>query len=314
MGEAAVDMTNQGWFSRLKAGLSKTSDRLTDGISDIFTKRKLDTAMLEELEELLIMSDIGAQTATRLVEDLSNKRFDKEVTDEEVREILAEKITSMLRPVEVPLDVDRKHQPQVILVVGVNGNGKTTTIGKMATQLKGAGWNPMLAAGDTFRAAAVEQLKIWGDRSQTPVLVEEENADPASVAYKALDYAREHKHDVLMIDTAGRLQNRKDLMAQLEKMNKVLKKLDDTAPHDVILVLDATTGQNAISQLEAFQETVGVTGIIITKLDGTAKGGIVLALAQQFGLPIHAIGVGEGIEDLDTFDAEHFARNLVGLD
>lgn len=300
------------WLSKLTSGLSKTSSNLSSGITDIFTKRKLDDEMLEELEELLIMADMGAGTAANIVADFGEGRFDKEISEEEVKAALAQQITKILAPVTVSLDIHKEHSPYVVLVVGVNGNGKTTTIGKLAHELTSQGHAVMLAAADTFRAAAVEQLTVWGERVGCDVVTGEANADPASVAYRALEEAKAKHIDVLMIDTAGRLQNKANLMEELKKIERVLQKLDDTAPHAVIQVLDGTTGQNAISQVKAFKELVNVTGLVVTKLDGTAKAGIVVALADQFKLPIHAIGVGEGIEDLQPFDAAAFAKGLVG--
>ena len=303
----------RGWLSRLKAGLGKSASALGEGISNIFTKRKLDNAALEELEELLITTDIGLETAARVTAALAKDRFDQEVSDEEVRGVLAEQIAEILEPVAKPLVIEGNGQPHVILVVGVNGTGKTTTIGKMATQMKAQGKSVMLAAGDTFRAAAIEQLKIWGDRTGVPVVAGESGADAAGLVYDALSQARAANADVLLIDTAGRLQNKSGLMAELEKIIRVMKKVDDTAPHSVLLVLDATTGQNAINQVEVFRSLCNVTGLVMTKLDGTARGGVLVAIAARAGLPIHAIGVGEGAEDFQPFDATSFARSLVGL-
>ena len=303
----------RGWLSRLKAGLGKSASALGDGISNIFTKRKLDTAALEELEELLITADIGLETVTRVTSALAKDRFDQEVTDEEVRGVLAEQIAEILEPLAKPLVVEGNGQPHVVLVVGVNGTGKTTTIGKLAQQMVGQGRSVMLAAGDTFRAAAIEQLKIWGERTGAPVVMGKTGADAAGLVYDALEQARAAKSDVLLVDTAGRLQNKTDLMAELEKIVRVMKKIDDTAPHSVLLVLDATTGQNAINQVEVFRSICNVTGLVMTKLDGTARGGVLVAIAAKAGLPIHAIGVGEGAEDFQAFEATAFARSLVGL-
>lgn len=302
----------QGWLSRLRAGLSKTSSKLSDGIVGLVTRRKLDDEMLARLEELLIEADMGAAVAAEMVAKLAEDRFDKEVSSEEVKAALAEYIEEALQPVAKPVDIDPSKKPFVILVVGVNGNGKTTTIGKMAKLLHSAGYKVMLGAADTFRAAAVEQLKIWGERNGVPVITGAHEADPASVAFAAVEQGRAHGADVVLIDTAGRLHTKQNLMAELQKIVKVLGKLDADAPHAVIQVLDATTGQNAITQVEAFRQMVKVTGLVVTKLDGTAKAGVVVALAKKFGLPIHAIGVGEGIDDLKDFDARHFAENLVG--
>ncbi len=300
------------WLSRLKTGLSKTSTRLGDGIAGIFTRQKLDAAALEELEALLVQADIGVTTSARIVAAFGAQRFDKDMTAEEVKRLLAQEIARILEPVTLPLVIDITRKPHVILVVGVNGNGKTTTIGKLAHSLRQEGHSIMLAAADTFRAAAVEQLKVWGERTKCEVITGDPEADPASVAYKAMETAKHQGIDVLMIDSAGRLHNKANLMAELQKIIKVIKKVDDTAPHSVIQVLDATTGQNALSQAEAFGSMVNVTGLIITKLDGTAKGGIVVAIADKFRRSVHAIGVGEGMEDLQPFSAQDFAGNLIG--
>ena len=309
-------MTEQkkGWLARLREGLSRTSSRLSDGISGIFSGRKLDDAALEDLEDLLITSDLGVETAAKLSAELARTRFDKEVSADEIRKALSAQVTAILEPVAKPLTIDPSHRPHIILVTGVNGSGKTTTIGTLAKRLKEDGKSVMLAAGDTFRAAAIEQLKIWGERSGSPVVSTNQGADAASLAFEAIDRARAENMDVLIIDTAGRLQNREDLMQQLQKVVRVITKQDDTAPHDTLLVLDATTGQNAHSQVETFQSMCNVTGLIVTKLDGSARGGVLVALAEKFGLPVHAIGVGEGEDDLRPFEAEAFARSLVGLD
>lgn len=301
------------WLSKLKSALGKTSDKLQSGIVNIFTKKKLDNAMLEQLEDLLIESDMGVAAASELVESLRQQRFGKEVTPDEVKEVLAAEMTGMLSPLARPFEVNPSLKPHVVLVVGVNGNGKTTTIGKLAHQFTRGGHKVMLAAADTFRAAAVEQLEVWAQRSKLSLIKAEANADPASVAYRALEEARREQADILLIDTAGRLQNKSNLMAELQKITKVIQKIDPAAPHSVLQVLDATTGQNALNQVEVFREMIGVTGLIVTKLDGTAKGGVIVALAQKFQLPIHAIGIGEGIEDLDSFEAADFTANLVGM-
>jgi len=303
-----------GWFARLKAGLTRSSTKLGDGISAIFTKRRLDDEALEELEELLITADLGVGTAARLAGELGKARFDKEVDPEEVRRTLADNIATLLEPVARPLALQPEHKPQVILVVGVNGSGKTTTIGKMAKAYREQGLSVLLAAGDTFRAAAIEQLRIWGQRSGCDVLSKEPGADAAGLAFDALERARREGHDLLMIDTAGRLHNKDHLMAELEKVVRVLRKLDETAPHNVLLVLDATTGQNALQQVGTFKQLIDVSGLILTKLDGSARGGILVALAEKFGLPVHAVGVGEGAEDLRPFAARDFARGLLGLE
>lgn len=302
------------FLKKLKSGLSKTSGKLSSGITGIFTKRKLDNASLEELEELLIEADLGAPLAHELTSEFAKQRFDKTIEASEVREFLAGKIASILQPHAIPLNPMPSHQkPTVIIMVGVNGNGKTTTIGKLSSQFKNQGKKVMIAAADTFRAAAVEQMQIWGERSGIPVVTGAFQADPASVAFNAYERAKAENVDILFIDTAGRLQNKLNLMAELQKIIKVLKKIDESAPQHVLQVLDATTGQNALSQVATFKEMVNVTGLIITKLDGTAKGGIVVALARQSKLPIHAIGIGEGIDDLDAFNPTDFARNLVDL-
>jgi fused signal recognition particle receptor len=304
----------KSWLSRMRAGLNNSAQALGDGITGIFTKRKLDAAALGELEELLITSDMGLDVAARVTAALSRDKFDQEVTDEEVREVLAEQIAAILEPVAQPLNVENGSQPHVVLVVGVNGTGKTTTIGKMAQQMVGQGKSVMMAAGDTFRAAAIEQLKIWGERTGAPVVTGNTGADAAGLVYDAVEKARAAKADVLLVDTAGRLQNKTDLMAELEKIIRVMKKVDETAPHSVLLVLDATTGQNALNQVEVFRSLCNVTGLVMTKLDGTARGGVLVAIAAKAGLPIHAIGVGEGAEDFQPFDATSFARSLTGLE
>lgn len=296
------------WFQKLSQGLRKT----TDSISGVFTKRKLDHATLEELEETLILADMGVSTAQTVVAELAAGRVDRDIAEQEIRELLATSVAKRLAPYALPLNT-QVHRPQVILVVGVNGNGKTTTIGKLAHGLTRDGKRVMLVAADTFRAAAVEQLQRWSERAACGFVRGAENADPASVAYAGLEKAIAEGVDVVFIDTAGRLHTKENLMAELGKITKVIKKLLPDAPHNVLQVLDATTGQNALAQVKAFGEVAGVTGLVITKLDGTAKAGIVVALAEQFKLPIHAIGVGEGAEDLQPFAAEEFARALVGL-
>ena len=304
----------ENWFGRLKGGLSRSSDKLTSGISAIFSKRQLDATAINDLEEVLISGDLGVATASRLAREIAATRFDKGIDPEQVRAALAENIAAILGPVMAPLEIDPTRKPHVILVCGVNGSGKTTTIGKLGKQFKDDGKNVVIAACDTFRAAAVEQLKIWGARTGCPVIEGADGADPAGLAFDALQQARQRRADVLMIDTAGRLQNRKDLMAELQKIIRVIRKLDDTAPHSVILVMDATIGQNAHSQVETFKEMVEVSGLVLTKLDGSAKGGVVVALAERFGIPVHAVGVGEGVDDLRPFEARAFARSLMGLE
>jgi fused signal recognition particle receptor len=307
-------MTKAGWLSRVRQGLSRSSSRLSQGLTDLFTKRKLDDAALEELEELLIAADLGVAMAARVTALLAKSRFDQEISAEDIKGALADEIATVLEPVALPLRLDPANKPHVVLVVGVNGSGKTTTIGKLAKSFRDQGLSVTLAAGDTFRAAAVEQLKIWGDRTGCPVIAREQGADPAGLAFDALREAQARGDDLLLIDTAGRLQNKADLMAELDKIIRVLKKQDPTVPHDVLLVLDATVGQNAHSQVEIFKDITAVSGLIVTKLDGTARGGVLVALAEKFKLPVHAIGVGEGIDDLRPFEAKAFARSLLGLD
>jgi fused signal recognition particle receptor len=304
----------RGWFSRLRAGLSRSSARLNEGINTIFNRRRLDDEALFELEELLISSDMGVGVAGEVAETLRRNRFNQEVSPEEVRTALAEQVIRLVEPVTRPLRIDRGHKPFVILVIGVNGSGKTTTIAKLAKQYRDQGMKVVLAAGDTFRAAAVEQLQIWGERTGCPVVARPAGSDAAGLAYDALVQAQAEGADILLIDTAGRLHNRADLMGELQKIVRVLKKADTAAPHSVLLVLDATTGQNAHAQAEIFREMVGVTGIVMTKLDGTARGGVLVSLAEKYGIPIHAIGVGETADDLRPFEARAYARSLVGLE
>jgi fused signal recognition particle receptor len=301
-----------GFLSRLKEGLTRSTQKLTTGITAVFTKRKLDDAALEELEELLIGADLGPDAAARIIASFRASRFGREVTDAEVKTALSEEIAAILEPVAQPLVIDRSLRPHVVLVVGVNGTGKTTTIGKLALQYKQEGMRAVLVAGDTFRAAAVEQLQVWGQRTGAPVVSGPPNSDAAGLAFDALTQARADGADVLLIDTAGRLHNKAALMEELAKVIRVLKKQDATAPHSVLLVLDATTGQNAVEQVRVFSDMVAVTGLVVTKLDGSARGGIVVALAEAFGLPVHAVGVGEQAGDLRPFDAMDFARGLVG--
>ncbi len=310
-GEAAAP--KRGWLRRLRDGLTRTSAKLTEGITAIFTKRKLDQAALDELEELLIAGDLGPATAAGLVAELKRTRFDQEVTPEEVRDALAQSIAALLEPVARPLVLDPALKPSVVLVVGVNGTGKTTTIGKLAQHFRAAGKKVTLVAGDTFRAAATEQLKIWGERVGAPVVARGTGADAAGLAFDALSQARAAGSDVLLIDTAGRLHNKADLMAELQKIIRVLRKVDPAVPHHVLLVLDATTGQNAHAQVDIFRQMTAVTGLVVTKLDGTARGGVLVALAERFHLPIHAIGVGETADDLRPFAATAFARSLMDL-
>jgi fused signal recognition particle receptor len=310
--EAASD--RQGWWHRLKSGMRRTSTNISEGVTGLFTKRKLDAATLEDLEDVLIQADLGVETASRITRAIGEGRYNKEIAPEEVKTILAGEVEKTLEPVARPLAVERTKKPFVILMVGVNGSGKTTTIGKLAQKFRAQGLKVMLAAGDTFRAAAIEQLKVWAARTGVPVLAREQGADAAGLAFDALQEAMAQGTDVLLVDTAGRLQNKAGLMAELEKIVRVMKKLDDSAPHAVLLVLDATVGQNAISQVDLFRQTAGVTGLVMTKLDGTARGGILVALAAKFGLPVHFIGVGEGVEDLEPFAARDFARAIAGLE
>jgi fused signal recognition particle receptor len=298
----------------LKEGLARSSNSIGQGITDVFTKRKLDAQMLDDLEDILIQADLGVATATRIREAVGKGRYDKQIEPEEVKAILSAEVEKVLGPVAKPLLIDDTKKPFVILVVGVNGSGKTTTIGKLASQLAADGKKVMLAAGDTFRAAAIEQLKIWGEHIGATVVARDQGADAAGLAFDAVQDARAQGADVLLMDTAGRLQNRTELMAELEKIVRVMKKVDAQAPHAVLLVLDATVGQNALSQVEIFGKIAGVTGLVMTKLDGTARGGILVAIAERFALPVHYIGVGEGREDLEPFEARDFADAIAGIE
>ncbi len=309
------DRTEEGgWFARLTRGLSKTSSRIGDGISDILTKKKLDEETLEKLEELLITADLGPRTAAKVVEDFSKDRFGKEITEEELKEALAGSIAKILVPVAKSLEIPKQDgKPYVVMVTGVNGVGKTTTIGKLAHFLHVRQHRKlMIAAADTFRAAAIEQLDVWAERAHTPLVKKDVGSDAAAVAFEAYEKAKEKGIEILLVDTAGRLHNKANLMAELEKIVRVLKKQDEDAPHETLLVLDATTGQNAHAQVETYKEIINISGLIVTKLDGSARGGVVVSLADQFGLPIYAVGVGEGIEDLQPFHPHEFARSLVG--
>ena len=303
-----------GWLSRLKGGLSRSSSVLSKNINGLLTKRKLDDAAIEELEEILITSDLGVSTAARLSQSIASSRFGKETTSEEIKAVLASEITKILEPIAIPLEPDAKNTPHVIVVCGVNGVGKTTTIGKLARAYTAKGQKVVLAAGDTFRTAAIEQLEIWGQRTNSQVISSEIGKDAASLAYDAFEQAKKTKAGILLIDTAGRLQNKKELMAELQKIIRVIRKIDHVAPHSCLLVLDATTGQNTHSQVEAFADAINITGLIVTKLDGSSKGGVLVSLAEKFGLPVHAIGIGEQPEDLQPFKARDFANSLMGLE
>jgi fused signal recognition particle receptor len=300
------------WWQRLRQGLSRTSGQLTGQITDIFTKRKLDEETLEELEDILLQADLGVETAMRITDALSSTRYGKDISPAEVQKVMADEITRVLGPVARPLELDLSHKPHVILVVGVNGTGKTTTIGKLAAKLSSGGLKVTLAAGDTFRAAAIEQLKIWGERTGSKVVSTRLGADAAGLAYEAFETAREDGADVLIIDTAGRLQNRTELMDELAKVVRVIGKLDPEAPHTVLQTLDATTGQNALNQVEIFKNVAGVNGLVMTKLDGTARGGILVAIAAKHKLPVYFVGVGEGVDDLEPFEAADFASAIAG--
>lgn len=302
------------WLQRLRQGLSRSSDRLADGIAGIFNRRRLDEEALEELEDLLIMADLGPATAAQLASGLARTRFNKEVSGEDVRGLLAEQIAGLLEPVARPLLANPAHKPHVVLVVGVNGTGKTTTIGKLAHAFRAEGKTVLLAAGDTFRAAAVEQLQLWGERVGAPVVARPAGADAAGLVFDAHGRAIRDGVDILLIDTAGRLHNKANLMDELAKIARAIAKQDAGAPHDTVLTLDATTGQNALSQVRAFRDMADVTGLVVTKLDGSARGGVVVALAESVGLPVHAVGVGESEEDLRPFAPRDFARSLMGLE
>jgi fused signal recognition particle receptor len=300
------------WHDRMFAGFRKTSDRLGDNLSGLFTKAALDEAMLDEIEEALIASDLGPATAGKVRARLATERFERGLTEQAVREVVAQELTKILRPVAKPLEIEAFPRPQVILVVGVNGSGKTTTIAKLAHLFQEQDYSVLLAAGDTFRAAAIEQLKVWADRIGVPVIAGPEGSDSSAIVFDGVKKATAEGTDVLIVDTAGRLQNKKNLMDELAKIRRVLGRLNPAAPHDVVLVLDATTGQNALSQIEVFREVAGVSGLVMTKLDGTARGGVMVAAADRYALPIHAIGVGEGIDDFRPFDPAEAARAIAG--
>jgi fused signal recognition particle receptor len=303
----------QSWWQRLSGGLKRTSSSIGGAITDLVTKRKLDAAMLDELEEMLIRADLGVDVAAKISAAVGEGRYDKAIAPDEVKAVVAAEVEKVLAPVAKPLVIDGA-RPFVVLVSGVNGSGKTTTIGKLAARFRAEGRTVMLAAGDTFRAAAIDQLKIWGERTGAPVIARDPGSDAASLAFEALTAAKAQGIEILLIDTAGRLQNKAVLMDELEKIVRVMKKVDATAPHAVLLVIDATVGQNALSQVEIFQKVAGVTGLVMTKLDGTARGGILVALAARFGLPVHFIGIGEGVEDLAPFTARDFSRAIAGME
>jgi fused signal recognition particle receptor len=314
MNDTTPEKTKLSWWQRLTGGLKRTSSSLGTAVADLVTKRKLDRAMLEDIEDVLLRADLGTEVAARIAAAVGVGRYDKAISADDVKSVVATEVEKVLAPVAKPLAIDGTHKPFVILVVGVNGSGKTTTIGKLASKLSAEGRKVMMAAGDTFRAAAIEQLKIWGERTKSPVIAAAQGSDSASLAFNAMSAAREGKLDVLLVDTAGRLQNKAELMNELQKVVRVIKKVDASAPHAVLLVLDATVGQNALSQVEAFHRTAGVTGLVMTKLDGTARGGILVALAEKHQLPVHFIGVGEGVDDLAPFAARDFAQAVAGIE
>lgn len=311
-GEPPVEKpeAKKSWFGKLTSGLSKTSARLSEGITGLFTREKLDASTLDDFEDLLVQADLGVETATRITDRISKGRYEKGIPPEAVRQILSEEVQKVLEPVASSLKVDPQNTPHVILMVGVNGTGKTTTIGKLASKFIAEGKRVMIAAGDTFRAAAIDQIQVWGERTGATVIAREVGSDAAGLAFDALKMAKSDQYDVLLIDTAGRLQNKQALMDELEKVVRVLGKIDPSAPHDCVLVLDATTGQNAMQQVEVFKDRAGVSGLVMTKLDGTARGGILVSIAARHALPVYAIGVGEGVDDLQPFAPEDFARAI----
>ncbi len=314
MNDSTHEQPKQSWWRRLSDGLKRTSSSLGSAVADLVTKRKLDREMVGEIEDVLLRADLGTEVAARISAAVGEGRYDKAISADEVKTVVATEVEKVLSVVAKPLIIDSAGRPFVILVVGVNGSGKTTTIGKLAARFGSEGRKVMLAAGDTFRAAAVEQLKIWGERTKAPVIARGQGADSAGLAFDALTAAKTDSIDVLLIDTAGRLQNKAELMNELEKVVRVMKKVDAEAPHAVLLVLDATVGQNALSQVDAFLRTAGVTGLVMTKLDGTARGGILVALSARYGLPVHFIGVGEGVDDLAPFTARDFAKAIAGIE
>src|SRR5215471_6502018 len=314
MSDTTPGTPKQSWWRRLSSGLKRTSSAIGTAVADLVIRRKLDRAMLDDIEDVLLRADLGTEVAARIADAVGAGRYDKAISADEVKSVVATEVEKVLAPVAKPLQIDASKAPFVILVVGVNGSGKTTTIGKLAAKFSADGMSVMLAAGDTFRAAAIEQLEIWGERTKSPVIAGAQGADAAGLVYEALAAARARGLDVLIVDTAGRLQNKAGLMDELHKIVRVMKKLDPAAPHAVLLVLDATVGQNALSQVEEFSRIAGVTGLVMTKLDGTARGGILVAIAERFGVPVHFIGVGEGVDDLQPFVARDFARAIAGLD
>ncbi|GAB1718009.1 MAG: signal recognition particle-docking protein FtsY [Nitrobacter sp.] len=314
MSDSTDDKSKQSWWRRLSGGLKRTSTSIGTAVADLVIRRKLDRAMLDDIEDVLLRADLGTAVAERIAAAVGEGRYDKAISADEVKTVVATEVEKVLAPVAQPLVIDETQKPFVILMVGVNGSGKTTTIGKLAAKLSAEGRKVMMAAGDTFRAAAIDQLKVWGERTGSPVVAGAQGSDSASLAFNALTEARNDRRDVLLIDTAGRLQNKAELMNELEKMVRVIRRVDESAPHAVLLVLDATVGQNALSQVEAFHRTAGVTGLVMTKLDGTARGGILVALAEKHRLPVHFIGVGEGVDDLAPFTAKDFAKAVAGIE
>ena len=308
------DSNTNSWFKRLKSGLSKSSNKVVSGISSLFTEKKLDDATLEELEDLLITSDLGVAAASEMTRNLAAKKFNRDISEEDIRVSFANDIANILKPFAKPIQIDPSLKPHIVLVCGVNGSGKTTTIGKLAQQWADEGKKVCLAAGDTFRAAAIEQLQVWGQRANIPVITHPQGSDPAALAFDAVGKCIEDQIDILLIDTAGRLQNRSELMEELAKIVRVIKKQTPEAPHDCLLILDGTVGQNAHNQVSTFLEMIKVTGLVVTKLDGSARGGVIVSLAKKFELPIHAIGVGEAARDLRAFSPEVFAKSLMDLD
>jgi fused signal recognition particle receptor len=306
-------LSDAGWLDRLTAGFRKTSDRLGDNLTGLFTKAQLDERVLDQIEEALIASDLGPETAAKVRARLAQETFEVDLTEARVRAIVAEELEKILAPVAVPLEIEAFPRPQVILVVGVNGSGKTTTIAKLAHLFLEQDYGVLLAAGDTFRAAAIEQLRVWADRIGVPIITGPEGGDPSAIVFDGVKRATAEGIDVLIVDTAGRLQNKTGLMDELAKIRRVLGRLNPAAPHDVVLVLDATTGQNALGQIEVFRQVAGVTGLVMTKLDGTARGGVLVAAAERYGIPIHAIGIGEGLDDLRPFHPGHAARAIAGV-